>query len=196
MCVQKCIIFFVLLHTKAKTLGLHRGRSSYWSQLMIRAAQLHFSKLFTVLKQTVIDSSVLRIQLSHQLLVLWFRSPFGSKGTSVCRDVHLEFSEPFPESPKGHQQAEFPNDPCKQSWRGADNKGLLELDTVCMLYCMFVCIYYVSDGKANQGSKRMIQLSTKDRMTTSRGPFQPAGVIFTTIHGCSTILLHSAYSSW
>lgn len=46
-----------------------------------------FSELFTVLKQTVIDSLVLRIQLSHHLFVLWFRG----KRTSVDQDVHLEF---------------------------------------------------------------------------------------------------------
>ena len=45
-----------------------------------------FSELFTVLKQTVIDSLVLRIQLSHHLFILWFRENASEPGCAfgVC----------------------------------------------------------------------------------------------------------------
>lgn len=68
-------------------------------------------------------------------------------------------------------------------------------DSVCLLYCMCVCMY-VNVCKATQGSKRIIQLCTKDRMKTSEEPFQPARVIFTAIHDCSTIVLHWTYMNW
>jgi len=50
--------------------------------------------------------------------------------------------------------------------------------------------------RQQQGSKRMIQLCTRDRMKTSEEAFQPAGVIFTAIHGRSTTGLHWTYTSW
>ncbi|KAI9541518.1 hypothetical protein NQZ68_029019 [Dissostichus eleginoides] len=50
--------------------------------------------------------------------------------------------------------------------------------------------------RQQQGSKRMIQLCTRDRMKTSEEAFQPAGVIFTAIHGRSTTGLHWPYMSW
>ncbi len=94
-------------------------------------------------------------------------------------------THPFSVSTKQQQQMEFPDDPGKQSWRVADNEG-----SPCWIsQTLRVCIY-VSVCTADQGSKRMIQLCTKDRMKISEVPFQPSAVIFTAIHGWTTILLH------
>lgn len=112
------------------------------------------SELLTVLKQTAIDSLVLRIQLSHHLFMLWFRSPFCWNRTSVGQDVHL-LTRPFSTSPKQQQQMEFPDDPCKQSWRGADNKRVImsnQPDSMCVPYCVCVCMS-ASLCKATQGPK-------------------------------------------
>lgn len=130
-----------------------------------------FSELLTVLKQTVIDSLVLRIQLSHHLFILWFRTPFSfereHQQARMC--IWSLLTHPFSVSPKQQQQMEFPDDPCKQSWWGADNNGspcwISQTQCVCFTVC--VCVNMcVGVCKAIQGSKRMIQQCTKDKMKT------------------------------
>lgn len=91
MCPQLLEVF-LLFRTKAKTLGRPTER---WIQFLVttdyQGCTAPFSELFTVLKQTVIDSLVLRIQLSYHLFILWFRSLFRWKTIAVDQDVHLEF---------------------------------------------------------------------------------------------------------
>lgn len=147
MCPQLLEVF-LLFCTKEQTLGQPAER---WIQFLVttdyQGCTVPFSELFTVLKQTVIDSLVLRIQLSHHLFILWFRSlffPVGRQHQWVRMCIWSLLTHPFSVSPKRQQQMEFPDDPCKQSWWGADNKGspcwISQTQCVCFTVCVCACM--------------------------------------------------------
>lgn len=101
--------------------------SAGWLILVAASAERPLpSKRLTVLKRTVIDSSVLQIQLSHHLFTQWFRKwasphrPPDPFFISFCRSAGQP--EPFLHLKSGLNKMSFPDDPSKQSWQGADNK--------------------------------------------------------------------------
>lgn len=144
VCVHNCEgFFFLLFHTKVETFS--PPRESDPVPRHYRPAHIFSCSLFWN-RQLLIFFFSLKNSAFAPVVHFMVQKPFFFCSTG--QDVHFsEFSWLAPPSllaclQNGNSKMEFPDDPRKQSWRGADNKRVTasdEPDPACVLYCMCVC---------------------------------------------------------
>ena len=186
LCVHGC-----LFHTKAKPLAFTKK----WSQLLAsaddRCCTAPHSELFAVSKQTSFWFSNVNSSSNFTPSVHFMAQKRKKISDSRCAFGLSFWLASLPRLQNGIKRMDFADDPSKQSWRGADNKGW-----PCRISLTHCVRFTVRPRPQSKSEVQQDDPSVRRRQNEDPSRAASADQLYLSFHGCTTTLLHWTYTSW